>query len=102
VPYALAGIQHLDGVPLGIIGSGLVIGWFWLRNESICIAAIAHGALNNRGQYAFKFASVAGRRSDVLVLGSGSLAWIVGTLLLLFEDRNQKRLDPTTPICSEG
>jgi membrane protease YdiL (CAAX protease family) len=106
VPYALAGIQHLDGVPagwaalvvpLGIFGSGLIIGWLWLRTESIWIAAIAHGALNNWGQYAFKFTSGAGQSSDVLVLGSGGLALIVaGTLLLLFEDRNEKRSDPIT------
>ena len=100
VPYALAGIQHLDGVPAGwtalvvtpgIFGSGLIIGWLWLRTESIWIAAIAHGALNNWGQYAFKFVSGAGQSSDVAVLGSGSLALIVtGVLLLLFEDPNPR------------
>jgi membrane protease YdiL (CAAX protease family) len=66
VPYALAGIQRLEGVPAGwtalvvpagIFGSGLVIGWLWLRTQSLWIVAIAHGALNNWGQYAFKFTS---------------------------------------------
>ena len=112
VPYAVAGIQHLDGMPVGwailavppgIFGSGLIIGWLWLRTESIWIAAIAHGALNNWGQYAFKFISGAGQRSDLLVLASGSLALILtGTLLLLFEDPNRKRSAPTPPIYSEG
>lgn len=92
VPYALAGIQHLDGVPpgltalvtpLGIFGSGLIIGWLWFRTESIWIAAIAHGALNNWGQYAFKFVSGDGRSTDVLVLGAGGLALVaVGVVLL--------------------
>jgi hypothetical protein len=48
--------------------------------------AIAHGALNNWGQYAFKFVPGEGQPSDVLVLGSGSLALIVvGAILLLRE-----------------
>jgi membrane protease YdiL (CAAX protease family) len=55
-PYALSGIQHVDGIPIalaavimpiGIVGSGLVIGWLWLRTESIWMVALAHGALNN-------------------------------------------------------
>jgi membrane protease YdiL (CAAX protease family) len=80
VPYALAGIQHLDRVPLGltalivpvgIFGSGLVIGWLWLRTKSTWIAATAHGALKSWGQYAFKFVSGEGRPRDGLVLASG-------------------------------
>jgi uncharacterized protein len=92
VPYALAGIQHLDGVPpgwtalvlpLGIFGSGLIIGWLWLRTESIWIVAIAHGSLNNWGQYAFKFMSGVGQLSDALVLASGGVSLIaVGVILL--------------------
>jgi membrane protease YdiL (CAAX protease family) len=92
IPYALAGIQHLDGVPaawtalvvpVGIFGSGLLIGWLWLRTESIWIAAIAHGALNNWGQYAFKFVSTQGQPSDILIVASGGLALVaVGALLL--------------------
>jgi CAAX protease family protein len=63
VPFQLSGIQHIDGVspmrlaftlPFGIMIAGLIIGWLWLRTESIWIAAIAHGALNNWGQYAFQ------------------------------------------------
>jgi CAAX protease family protein len=95
VPYALAGILHLDGVPLewtvlvapvGIFGSGLIIGWLWLRTKSIWIAAAAHGALNDWGQYAFKFVSGEGQPSDALVLASGGLALIaVGAILLIRE-----------------
>lgn len=95
VPYTLAGILHLDGVPLewtavvapvGIFGSGLVIGWLWLRTKSIWIAAGAHGALNDWGQYAFKFMSGPGQPSDIIVLASGGLALIaVGAILVLRE-----------------
>jgi len=97
VPYALAGIQHLDGVPpawaalvlpFGIFGSGLVIGWLWLRTGSIWIVAIAHGALNNWGQYAFKFTSGEGQLSDALVLASGGISLVgVGAILLQRPER---------------
>ena len=62
-PYVLSGIQHIDGfpvlrtaliVPIGTIGPGLVIGWLWVRTESIWIVSIAHGAFNNWGQYRFQ------------------------------------------------
>ena len=85
VPYELAGIQHLDGVPptwaalavpVGIFGSGLIIGWLWLRTESIWLVAIAHGSLNHGGQYAFKFVSGEGQSIDVLVLAAGGMALI--------------------------
>lgn len=93
VPYALSGIQYVEGapaewtavvVPIGIFGAGLIIGWIWLRTESVWLAALAHGALNDWGQYVFKFVSGEGQRSDVLVLASGALAFIAaGSILLI-------------------
>jgi membrane protease YdiL (CAAX protease family) len=99
VPYALAGIQHLNRVPLvwtalvvpvGVVGSGLVLGWFWMKTESLWIVAIAHGALNNWGQYAFKFVAGAGQTSDALVLSSGSFALVTLGIILCWT-----RLRPT-------
>lgn len=101
VPFQLSGIQQIEGVsgidlaigaPMGIVASGLIIGWLWLRTESIWIVSIAHGALNNWGQYVFKYMTdptgpnlaeeVAG---DLRVLGTGFLALLfVGILLLWF------------------
>jgi membrane protease YdiL (CAAX protease family) len=98
VPYVLAGIQRLEGVPagwavlvvpVGIFGSGLVIGWLWLRTQSLRITAIAHGALNNWGQYAFKFVSSEGQPSDALVLAAGGLALIAVGSTLLFRNSNR-------------
>ena len=64
IPFMISGISYLKGVPnylillinpFGIFGAGLVISWFWIKTKSIWIVSIAHGALNNWGQYSFKF-----------------------------------------------
>jgi membrane protease YdiL (CAAX protease family) len=64
VPFMLSGILYLKAVPvylialinpLGIFGAGLVISWLWTKTKSIWIVSIAHGSLNNWGQYAFKY-----------------------------------------------
>lgn len=64
VPFMLSGILYLKAVPaylivlinpFGIFGAGLVISWLWTKTKSIWIVSIAHGALNNWGQYAFKY-----------------------------------------------
>ena len=94
IPFALSGIHYLDGIaalvtaaimPSVIMGSGLIIGWLWVRTESIWIVAIAHGAMNNWGQYAFKFmgGSGSGSLADGVVLAAGCVALLgVGTILL--------------------
>jgi uncharacterized protein len=93
VPFQLSGIQHIDGVspmklaltlPLGTVAAGLILGWLWLRTESIWLAAIAHGALNNWGQYAFKYMKESVTSdTDMAILRVGSLTLlIVGVFLL--------------------
>lgn len=92
IPLALAGIQHVDGVsplmlaasiPIGVAITGLIIGWLFVRTESIWIAALAHGALNNWGQYAFKYMKdpVHAGPADTLAIGMGALL-MVGMVLL--------------------
>jgi CAAX protease family protein len=94
-PFALGGIHHLPGIPVLLvvltlpiltIGAGLVIGWLWVRTQSIWIVALAHGALNNWGQYAFKFmedGGPGGQPRDMMILGAGGLAVLaVGSLLV--------------------
>ena len=47
------------------------------------MAALAHGALNNWGQYAFKYMEKGGEPNDMVVLAAGGLAVLaVGGLLL--------------------
>jgi membrane protease YdiL (CAAX protease family) len=93
VPFELSGILRIDGVsptklaltvPFGTLATGLILGWLWLRTESIWLVSIAHGALNNWGQYAFKYMkeSVA-PNTDLAILSAGSLAlFLVGCFLL--------------------
>ena len=93
VPFALAGIQHVNGVPptttalmmpIGIAASGLFLGWLWVRTRSIWIVALAHGALNDWGQYAFKYMRDFPVRDQVIVLEAGSLALlVVGSVLVV-------------------
>ena len=86
------------GLPFGIMATGLVIGWLWLRTENVWLVSIAHGALNNWGQYAFKFMKdpegphleekVAG---DLQVALVGTLALlVVGTILLTTKTRRHE------------
>jgi len=98
VPFQLSGIQHIDGVspmrlattvPFGIMIVGLIIGWLWLRTESIWLVAIAHGALNNWGQYAFKYMKDSvtpdAVSSDLAALRAAGVALlVVGVSLLWF------------------
>jgi uncharacterized protein len=93
IPFELSGIMHIDGVsplklaltvPFGTFSAGLILGWLWLRTESIWLVAIAHGALNNWGQYAFKYMENSGMPDrDLAVLSAGSLALFAVGLVLL-------------------
>jgi membrane protease YdiL (CAAX protease family) len=96
VPFQLSGIQHIDGVSptrlasgfsFGIIAAGLVLGWLWLRTESIWLVSICHGALNNWGQYAFKYmkdsVTPEAIHTDLTALTAGFLTLLlIGALLL--------------------
>jgi len=93
VPFQLSGIQYIPGVeafklalivPIGTMGGGLVIGWLWLRTRNVWLASIAHGAMNNWGQFAFKYMQETGSQSaDLILLAAGSFAvFFAGALLL--------------------
>jgi membrane protease YdiL (CAAX protease family) len=86
VPFVVSGILAVSGmgtsqalgiVPLGTFGAGLIIGWLWLRTESIWIVALAHGALNDWGQFAFKYMQAAADVNLASVLLAGSVAVVV-------------------------
>jgi membrane protease YdiL (CAAX protease family) len=70
---------------IGNIAFGIVIGWLWVRTESIWIVTLAHGALNNWGQVAFKYLRDFVVADELLVLGAGVVAVLAaGCLLLAF------------------
>jgi hypothetical protein len=72
-------------IPFGIAAAGLVMGWLWLRTGSVWIVALAHGALNNWGQYAFKFMEDFTVPPPEAVLAAGSVAlYLLGAVLLTF------------------
>jgi membrane protease YdiL (CAAX protease family) len=94
VPFGLSGIHHIDGmsptdvalnVSVGVFGSGVIIGWLWVRTESIWLVAIAHGAFNNWGQYSFKYMQdfATPDPASVITLATYGL-YAVGILLLAF------------------
>jgi hypothetical protein len=55
-----------------------------LRTERSWLCAIAHGALNNWGQYAFKYMKESGAPdTELAVLSAGSLALLAAGSFLL-------------------
>jgi uncharacterized protein len=101
VPFQLSGIQHIEGVspmklalilPPGTMAAGLIIGWLWLRTEGIWLVSVAHGAMNNWGQYAFKYMkdSVTPDR-DVALLGAEAVAMGVAGAFLLWRGVGSRR-----------
>jgi membrane protease YdiL (CAAX protease family) len=90
-PYALSGVHHLEGVsvaltavvmPIGQVGAGLIIGWLWIRTQSIWIVMIAHGSLNNWGQYALKYMEGTGEHDAILIACGGLGLIAVGAVLV--------------------
>ncbi|MCH7680445.1 CPBP family intramembrane metalloprotease [candidate division KSB1 bacterium] len=93
IPFVLGGIHHIEGTPmlallllnpLGHIGAGNVIGWLWIRTRSIWLVTLAHGALNNWGQYAFKYmADSPGGNNIWLLVALNLTLFTVGIAFLL-------------------
>ena len=92
IPFALGDIHHIEGTskiwlvllnPFGHIGAGIVISWLWLRSQSIWIICLAHGSLNNWGQYAFKFIQGGHETSTVpwLLFGLNISLFLLGLIV---------------------
>ena len=94
IPFALSGLQHVEHLsplalalvsPVGQFGAALFLAFLWLKTGSIALVSLSHGALNNWGQYAFKFINTAGPHDlelfalvnlALLAVGLGALAQI--------------------------
>jgi membrane protease YdiL (CAAX protease family) len=94
MPFSLSGIHYIANAPmpiviifysLGQMGAATIIGWFWVRTRSIWIVSIAHGSLNNWGQYAFKYINDTGSAKDTAALIIAlNLSLLLGGLVILF------------------
>jgi len=68
-----------------------------VRTRSFWIVALAHGALNDWGQYAFRYMHDFRVRDQIIVLAAGSLALLVtGSLLVMFT------LPPTADVARDA
>jgi len=95
VPYLLAGIHYIPNAPLlpvivlytlGQMGVAIILGWLWVNTKSIIIVSLAHGSLNNWGQYAFKYLQDATSSNETLALVAAvNLGlFIAGVVTLIF------------------
>jgi GrpB-like predicted nucleotidyltransferase (UPF0157 family) len=75
------------------MGASLVLGWLWVRTESLWIVAIAHGALNNWGQLAFKYIRAFDSEATVLAAGNGALL-LLGLSMVGFGLRRTRLNEP--------
>ncbi|MBN8786963.1 MAG: CPBP family intramembrane metalloprotease, partial [Terrimonas sp.] len=107
VPFMLSGILYLKAMPtylivlinpFGIFGAGLVISWLWTKTKSLWIVSIAHGALNNWGQYAFKYMqdSKTNLQSQQIWLSIGVNGSLLILGLLIFITMKNSNDDKTT------
>jgi len=92
IPFAVSGVQHVENVsalalalvsPVGQFGAALFLAFLWFKTGSILLVSLAHGALNNWGQYAFQFMRTSDERDlalfalvnlALLAAGAGALA----------------------------
>ena len=98
IPFILGGIHYIQNAPLsamvlfftfGQLGVGLILGWFWISTRSIWIVSLAHGSLNDWGQYAFKFMnnSNTSRESVSLIIALNISLLLAGLMLLARGER---------------
>jgi membrane protease YdiL (CAAX protease family) len=99
----LSGISHVENVapsalalvqPAGTFGAGLFLAFLWFKTESILLVSLAHGAINNWGQYAFKFMETSGER-DLVLLVLVAVAMLAVGAGALVQIRHNCRLKPT-------
>jgi len=94
IPYILSGIHYIENTPaqtlvlfytLGQIGVAIILGWLWVSTQSLLIVSLAHGSLNNWGQYAFKYMNSTGSTSETIMLVAAlNLSLFFAGLIVLF------------------
>ena len=113
VPYVFGGVQHVENVsgnlvallyPVGIFGVGLFLAFLWIKTESIWIVSIAHGSLNNWGQFLFKFMQTSGDYDPALFGLVNASLLLVGLLSIIAihgsqsSSRAPRMNEPSVPL----
>ena len=76
------------------MGAGIVLGWLWIRTRSIWIVSFSHGALNNWGQYAFKYIeNESGTLENIFLLAGINIALLLTGIAVYFRMRKRYGLD---------
>ncbi len=101
VPFILSGISYIDNipmyatllVPIGTFGAGIIINWLWLKTKSIWIVSLSHGALNNWGQYAFKYMKDTKSSDSILLLIGIEVSLLITGFIIFFKMKNDYNID---------
>lgn len=101
VPFILSGISYIQGIPLyatlivpvGTFGASIIISWLWIKTKSIWIVSLAHGALNNWGQYAFKYVKDLKSSDSILLLISVEVSLLITGFFILFSMKNNYSIE---------
>lgn len=78
-------------MPVGHFGLGLFLGWLYQGTSSIWLAAIAHAAANNWGQFAVRF--MEGDAANLQLAIANSLALLALGLVVVLLDRRTRATD---------
>ncbi len=101
--FIISGIQHINNAPLatvilfyplGHIGVGIILCWLFIKSQSIWIVSLAHGSLNDWGQYAFKYMNDASSTNETIALVAAlNLSLLLVGLIVFFSlKENSKKL----------
>jgi hypothetical protein len=75
-------------VPIGTFSAGIIISWLWLKIKSVWIVSLAHGSLNNWGQYAFKYMQDLKISDSILLLVGVDTSLLITGLIILLSMKN--------------
>jgi membrane protease YdiL (CAAX protease family) len=110
VPFILGGLHFIEQAPmwsvllfypLGHVGAGIILGWLWVKTESIWIVSIAHGSLNNWGQYLFKFMDdITARGETIALIAALNLSLFIVGMIVLGKIPTNRNVNPNPDVYS--
>lgn len=109
VPYALSGLQQVENIApvtlavvqvCGQLGAGMFLAWLFMRTRSIWAVTLAHGTLNNWGQYAFKYMRSGGEHDAALLSLVSAALLAMGAGVIAYPRRRRPHQPP--PAAAES